>query len=216
MEAITDNLDLYLSGFVKSLGICAWGVLGSLVLGTLIAACRVSPVPPLRMFGTFWVNTFRNTPLTLVLFFVAFGFPQLGINASYYWFLILALWLYTSAFVCEAIRSGINAVSTGQAEAARAIGLTFIQSLTLIVLPQAFRAVVPPLGSVLIAMMKNSAIAGLFGVSGDLMSVGSGLIGAKGYPALQVLLGVLVGYLIITLSSGALLGALERKLEVAR
>lgn len=216
MEAITENLGLYGSGFLKSLGICVWGVIGSLILGTLIAACRVSPTPPLRAFGTMWVNTFRNTPLTLVLFFVAFGFPQLGFNASYYWFLLLALWLYTSAFVCEAIRSGINSVATGQAEAARAIGLTFSQSLSLIVLPQAFRAVVPPLGSVLIAMMKNSAIAGLFGVSGDLMNVGNSLIGAQGYPALPVLIGVLVGYLIITLSAGAGLAAFEKKVAIAR
>ncbi|GAB4066255.1 amino acid ABC transporter permease [Angustibacter speluncae] len=216
MDVITDNLDLYRSGFLRSLGICLWGMVGSLVLGTLIAACRVSPLPPLRAFGTAWVTIFRNTPLTLVLFFVAFGFPRLGINADYYVFMLLGLWLYTSAFVCEAIRSGINSVAPGQAEAARAIGLTFTQSLSLVVMPQAFRSVVPPLGSVIIAMFKNSAIAGLFGVSGDLMSVGTNLNGAQGYAAVPVFIGVAIGYLLITLPAGALLSVFERKVAIAR
>lgn len=216
MNAITDNVDLFANGFVRSLGICLWGMVGALLLGTVIAGFRVSPLPPLRAFGTAWVTIFRNSPLTLVLFFVAFGFPRLGINADYYLFMLLGLWLYTSAFVCEAIRSGINSVSAGQAEAARAIGLTFSQSLSLVVLPQAFRSVIPPLGSVIIAMFKNSAIAGLFGVSGDLMSVGSNLNGAQGYPAVPVFIGVAIGYLLITLPAGYLLGVAERKLAIVR
>lgn len=216
MDPVLNNLDLYYNGFLRTLGIFAWGILGSVLIGTVIAGCRVSPIGSLRGFGTAWVNTFRNTPLTLVLFFVAFGLPEVGIGMSYYWFLILALWLYTSAFVCEAIRSGINSVPAGQAEAARAIGLTFLQSLTLIVLPQAFRATVPPLGSVLIAMCKNSAIAGLFGVAGDLMNVGDSLIVGRGEPALPVLIGVAIGYLLITLPAGALLSYVERKWAVAR
>src|SRR5680860_584091 len=93
-------------------------MVGSLVLGTVLAAFRVSPVPPLRAFGTFWVNTFRNTPLSVVLFFCAFGLPEIGINRSFFFFGVLGLIIYTSAFVCEAIRSGINSVSAGQAEAA--------------------------------------------------------------------------------------------------
>ena len=216
MNPVLDNLDLYVNGFLRTCGIFAWGILGSVLIGTVIAGCRVSPIAPLRAFGTAWVNTFRNSPLTLVLFFVAFGLPEIGIGMTYYWFLILALWLYTSAFVCEAIRSGINSVSAGQAEAARAIGLTFTQSLSLIVLPQAFRATVPPLGSVLIAMCKNSAIAGLFGVAGDLMNTGDSLIVGRGEPALPVLVGVAIGYLLITLPAGALLSFAERKWAVAR
>lgn len=216
MDIILSNFDLYWHGFLRTLGIFIWGIIGSLAIGTVIAGCRVSPIGALRAFGTAWVNTFRNTPLTLVLFFIAFGFPEIGILMDYYWFLILALWLYTSAFVCEAIRAGINSVSAGQAEAARAIGLTFTQSLGFIVLPQAFRATIPPLGSVLIAMCKNSAIAGLFGVPGDLMNVGESLITGQGNAALPVLLWVAVGYLLITIPSGILLGLYERKVAVAR
>lgn len=216
MDAITENLDLFWSGFLRSLTICLWGMVGSLVLGTVIAAFRVSPVPPLRAFGTAWVNVIRNCPLTVVLFFFAFGFPEIGINASYYAFGISALIIYTSAFVCEALRSGINAVSAGQAEAARAIGLTFSQSLGQIVLPQAFRTSVPPVGSVIIAMFKNSAVVGAFGVGADLFSVGATLTSARGYAALPVLTGVAIGYLLITLPAGALLGVIERKVAIAR
>ncbi|HEU5470319.1 MAG TPA: amino acid ABC transporter permease [Actinophytocola sp.] len=216
MGVIIDNIGLYWNGFLTTLRICVFAMVGSLILGTLIAACRVSPIPPLRWFGTSWVNVFRNCPLTVVLFFCAFGLPEIGINGAYFVFGVLGLVLYTSAFVCEAVRSGINAVPAGQAEAARAVGLTFGQSLSLIILPQALRTVVPPLGSVIIAMIKNSAIAGAFGVGGDLFDVGEVLTSARGEAALPVLTGVALGYLAITIPAGLLLGVLERKVAIAR
>ena len=216
MNVIFDNLSLYLEGILKTLQICAWSAIGSLVLGTLVAACRVSPVPPLRWFGTSWVNVFRNCPLTVVLFFTAFGLPEIGINAEYFWFGVLGLVLYTSAFVCEAVRSGINSVPAGQAEAARAVGLTFSQSLANVIMPQAIRTVVPPLGSVIIAMIKNSAIVGAFGVGGELFSVIDTLTGSRGIAVVPVLIGVVLGYLILIIPAGVLLGVLERKVAVVR
>ncbi len=216
MDAVTENLDLFWSGFLRSLGICLWAMIGSLVLGTLIAACRVSPVPALRAFGTAWVTTIRNCPLTVVLFFMAFGLPEVGVNASFYVFGVSALVIYTSAFVCEAVRSGINSVSAGQAEAARAIGLTFTQSLSQVVLPQALRSTVPPLGSVIIAMFKNSAVVGAFGVGRDLWSVYKNLTSAQGYDNLPVITGVALGYLAITIPAGLFLAYAERKVAIAR
>lgn len=216
MGAITSNLDLFWSAFLRSLILCLWGAVGSLLLGTIIATCRVAPVAPLRVFGTAYVTVVRNCPLTVVLFMFAFGLPEVGVNADYYAFGLAALIIYTSAFVCEGLRAGINSVSTGQAEAARAIGLTFTQSLTQIVLPQAFRTSIPPVGSVIIAMIKNSAVVGAFGVGRDLFSVGESLTSAQGYAALPVLTGVAIGYLMITLPAGVGLGALERKVAIAR
>jgi glutamate transport system permease protein len=216
MSAVTENLDLFWSGFLRSLGICLWGMVGALAVGTVLAAFRVSPVGPLRFLGTAWVTLVRNCPLTVVLFFFAFGFPEIGINGSYYTFGVAALIVYTSAFVCEALRSGINAVPAGQAEAARAIGLPFTKTLTQIVLPQAFRTSIPPVGSVIIAMFKNSAVVGAFGVGRDLFSVGESLTSAQGYAALPVLTGVAVGYLLITLPAGGLLAILERKAAIVR
>ncbi len=216
MEPVIDNLGLFWSGYLRSLGICMWAMVGSLLLGTVIASFRVSPVASLRAFGTAWVTMIRNCPLTVVLFFSAFGLPEIGINASYYNFGVGALIVYTSAFVSEALRSGINAVSAGQAEAARAIGLTFSQSLGQVVLPQAFRTSVPPLGSVIIAMFKNSAVVGAFGVGQDLFSVGKNLTSAQGYEALPILTGVAVAYLCITLPAGAILAIIERKVAIVR
>lgn len=216
MDAITDNWSLFLSGYRTSLVIALLGLVGAIALGTAVAALRVSPLAPLRAFGALWVNTLRNCPLTVVLFFIAFGLPEIGVNGSYYLFGLSALILYTSAFVSEALRSGINAVPRGQAEAARALGLSFPQTLGTVVLPQAFRTSIPPLGSVLIAMFKNSAIVGAFGVGGDLYDVGNSLTGAQGYAALPVLTGVAVGYLCITLPAAAVMAALERKVAIAR
>jgi glutamate transport system permease protein len=213
---IVEQFPLYAQGFLQTLRICLFSAIGALVLGTILAGFRVSPVPPLRMVGSAWVTVFRNTPLAVVLFAVAFGLPELGINGSYLYFGVIGLTFYTAAFVCEAVRSGINSVSAGQAEAARAVGLTFGQSLSLIVLPQALRTVVPPLGSVIIAMIKNSAIVGAFGVGGDLFAQGVQLTSAQGYAAVGVLTGVLVGYLLLTIPGGILLGVLERKVAVAR
>lgn len=216
MDVIIDNLPLYAEGLLQTLQICAYGLVGSLVLGTILGGFRVSPIPPLRWVGTSWVTVFRNTPLTIVLFFCAFGLPEVGINGAYFWFGVTGLVLYTSAFVCEAVRSGINSVSPGQAEAARAIGLNFGQSLSYVIMPQAVRSVVPPLGSVIIAMIKNSAIVGAFGVGGDLFAVGQQLSSAQGKAALPVLAGVALGYLVITIPAGLSLSWLERKVAIAR
>lgn len=216
MNVIIDNLDLYLSGIWTTLSICLWSAFFALVLGTIVAAFRVGPVPQLRAFGTAWVTVLRNTPLTVVFFAIAFGLPEIGINADFFKFAVAALSLYTSSFVCEALRAGVNSVSAGQAEAARSIGLTFSQSLSLVVLPQAFRSAIPPLVSVIIAMIKNSAVAGFFGVSGDLSAVADVLTSARGLPVLPVLTGVLIGYWILVLPVAGLLGVVERKVAVAR
>jgi glutamate transport system permease protein len=216
VNVIVDNLDLYWEGVLTTLRICAYAAVGALILGTILAGFRVSPLPPLRWVGTSYVNVFRNLPLTLVLFAAAFGLPEVGINGSYFWFGTGALAVYTAAFVCEALRAGINSVSAGQAEAARSIGLTFSQSLRNVVLPQAFRSSVPPLASVLIAMIKNSAIVGAFGVGGDLFSVGQVLTSSRGLAALPVLTGVIIGYWLLTIPTGLALGVVERKVAIVR
>jgi len=216
MSPVLDNLDLYWSGFLQSLEFIVYTLVGSLLLGALIAACRVSPIGALRGFGTAYVNLLRNCPLTIVLFFMAFGLPEIGINRSYFFFGVMGLTLYTAAFVCEALRSGINAVPAGQAEAARAVGLTFTQTMRSVVMPQAFRSSIPPLGSVQIAMFKNSAVAGAFGIGGDLFSVSKILTSARGYDIIPVLIGVAIGYLVITLTAGALLAVIERKVAIVR
>jgi glutamate transport system permease protein len=216
VDVLVENAGLYWRGVLTTLQISLYSGIGALVLGTIMAGFRVSPVPPLRAVGTGWVTAIRNTPLSVVLFMIAFGLPEIAINAPFFWFGVVGLALYTSAFVCEALRSGINSVGAGQAEAARSIGLTFGQTLGEVVLPQAFRTVVPPLGNVFIAMIKNSAIVGAVGVGGDLYSVGVQLTGSLGEAAIPVLTGVALGYLVLTIPAGLLLGYLERKVAIAR
>ena len=215
MDAVLDNLDAYREGFVTTLELSALSSVLALVLGTLLAAMRVSPVPTLRAAGATYVELVRNTPLTVVFFFVVFVLPQLDILLPYFTFAVIALTVYHAAFFCEAVRSGINAVGVGQAEAARSIGLTFGQSLRLVVLPQAFRTVIPPLINVVIALIKNSSIAAAFGVI-ELTATGTRLANANGDAVIAVLAGVAVCYLILTLPSGWLAGRVERRLAVAR
>ena len=215
MDAVLDNLDTYREGFVTTLELSVLSSALALVLGTLLAAMRVSPVPTLRAAGATYVELVRNTPLTVVFFFVVFVLPQLDILLPYFTFAVIALTVYHAAFFCEAVRSGINAVGVGQAEAARSIGLTFGQSLRLVVLPQAFRTVIPPLINVVIALIKNSSIAAAFGVI-ELTATGTRLANANGDAVIAVLAGVAVCYLILTLPSGWLAGRVERRLAVAR
>jgi glutamate transport system permease protein len=187
----------------------------ALVLGIAIAGFRVSPVPPLRWFGTAWVTLLRNTPLTLLFLVTTFVVPEIlfpGMSA----FVLgsIALGFYTSSFVCEAVRSGINTVPLGQAEAARSLGMTFSQTLRLIVLPQATRTVLPPLSSILIALTKNSAIAGAFSVT-ELFGWQK-LMSEEGYDIVPIFLWVSLAYLVVTFAISGVFRILERRMEVAR
>ncbi|MFC0508647.1 amino acid ABC transporter permease [Micromonospora costi] len=235
MNVLIDKFDVFAGGFWLTLQICLLAAIGALLLGAVVAVLRISPVPPLRAVGTAYVNIFRNMPLTVVMFFAAFGLPALGSNADflrlpgldavfnrlgtdlpYFRFALIALVLYTAAFVCEALRSGVNAVPPGQAEAARSLGLTFSQNLRHVVLPQSWKASVVPLGSVIIAMIKNSALAGFFGVVGDLAQTADQLTSAEGFAFVPVAIGISIGYLIMTVPLGALLDRIEKRQAVAR
>ena len=215
MQFLADNFDLFRDAFLTTLSLSLLAGLLALVLGTLLAAARVSPIPPLRGLATFYVEVFRNTPLTVVFFFMIFGLPQIDFIVGFFTGAVLSLGLYTAAFVCEAIRSGINAVSAGQAEASRAIGLTFGQSLREVVLPQAFRTVIPPLGNVFIAMVKNSSIAAGFATS-ELSSLLPRLVNADAAQLTAVLLGVVVAYMLITLPLAFGVHRLERRVAILR
>jgi glutamate transport system permease protein len=216
VQFITDNWDLLWSAFLTTLFLAVVSGVGALVLGTVLAGMRVSPVPPLRGLATFYVEVFRNTPLTVVFFFFAFGLVYIDLQfASRFATAVAALSLYTAAFVCEALRSGINAVPPGQAEAARALGLDFRQTLRTVILPQAFRTVVPPLGNVWIALAKNTSIAAGFAVT-DLTAALQRLSNTNADQLLAVFAAVVIGYLVITLSSAWLIRVVEKRVAIVR
>jgi glutamate transport system permease protein len=214
LSTFTDNLGAYADGVVGTLAITGVSAAGALALGTVLDAMRVSPVPSLRAGGAVYVETFRNFPLPVVVVLFAFGLPKVVPVNDFFTLLCLGVALYHAAFVCEALRSGINSVGVGQGEAARALGLGFRQTLTLVVLPQAFRTVIPPLGNVLIALTKNTSIAYAVDVT-DITNV-SETVTTQTVDPLGALLGAAVCYLVLTLPTGLYLGRLERQQAFAR
>jgi glutamate transport system permease protein len=219
-----DHFDEILQGFWATIRLAAVSAVLSLVIGTLLASFRVAPIPVLRAFGTGYVNIVRNTPLTLVLLMASLGLnDNLALrfsensSTSYYWWAVLGLSGYTGAFVCETLRSGINTVPMGQAEAARSVGLTFNQSLRMIILPQAFRSIIAPLGSVFIAMIKNTTVAAAASY-GEVALVTKTIVDAPTFSngVIPLFLGVAVGFLILTLPTGYFFGWLAKRMAVAR
>ena len=209
MDAVLDNLDVFVEGFTTTVSLTLLAAVGALVLGTLIAAMRVSPIPPLRWAGATYVTLVRNTPLTVVFFLVVFGLPEVDVIFPFYRFAVIALSIYTAAFVAEAVRSGINSVAAGQAEASRSVGMTFGQTLRLVVLPQAFANIIPPLASIFIALLKNTSIAYAFGVFEGTQAMYQ-LVNANGSDVIAILLTAALIYLLLALLSAALFGLLER------
>ncbi|MFD9033634.1 amino acid ABC transporter permease [Streptomyces sp. NPDC059567] len=215
MNVLLDHFPEFRDGFIGTVSITAVSSVIALVLGIVIAGFRVSPIPPLRFFGTAWVTLLRNTPLTLLFLVSFFVVPEILFPGMSPFVLgSLALGFYTSAFICEAVRSGISTVPIGQAEAARSLGMTFSQTLRMIVLPQATRTVLPPLSSIFIALTKNSAIAGAFSVT-ELFGWQT-LTSEQGYAIGAIFLWVALAYLVVTFTISGIFRLLERRMEVAR
>lgn len=216
MNQIFDYPDLWRDALVGTLILFFAGGAIALVLGLIVGAMRVSPVPIARAVGAVYVNWIRNTPLTLVLFFFAFAVPLLVPvpRGSFLLLAILGLGLYTATYVAETLRSGINTVPVGQAEAARALGMTFGQVMTLVVLPQATRSVIPPMMSVLIALLKNTTVASGFSVL-NLGSIRANM-SENGENQMVTILLVMVVFVALVLLLAWLQRVLEKKWRVAR
>jgi glutamate transport system permease protein len=215
MNAIFENLDLYWLGFSNTVRLLVVTMLIALPAGILLAAMRISPIAALRGVAIGYVELMRNTPLTLIFFFMAFVLPRLVGPVDFELAAVLSLTLYTSAFFAEAVRSGINAVPIGQAEAARSIGLGFSQSLGNVILPQAVRSVVPPIINVTIALTKNTSVAAGFFIV-VLPNVFQRLTLQYAGEAIPIFIGVAVCYLIITVPLGQLGDRLEKRWRIAR
>ncbi len=212
-----------LGAFWVNVQLTIYSAIGSLIWGTILVAMRVSPVPIMRTFGTAYINIVRNTPLTVIIvatslvlnqtFQVTLGaetFKDIGFRLA-----VLGFIAYTSTFVCESLRAGINTVPVGQAEAARALGLGFTQVLRIIVLPQAFRSVVAPLASVLIALTKNTTVAAAIGV-GEAALLMREMIENESDALFLVAAIFALGFVVLTLPIGLLLGWVSKKVAVRR
>jgi glutamate transport system permease protein len=214
VDALFDNAGALLHGLLTTLEIAAVAGVGALVLGVIVAAARVSPVPLLRGVAFGYVQLFLNVPLLALLVLFVFALPDVGLLMPLATTVVVVLAVYEAAYVAEAVRSGVNTVAIGQAEAARALGLTFLQTLRLVVLPQALRAVVQPLGNVLIALVMNTALAAAVGVV-ELTSATNKVNLVEAQP-IPIFAGAGVLYMLIALIVGLLSGVIERRVAIVR
>lgn len=216
-----------LAAFWTTIKLAAWSAVFSLIIGTVVAIMRVSPVQIFQSLGTAYVTLLRNTPLTLILLFASLGlWGQLGIELASrdsstfvmdngFRLGVLGLSVYHAAFVCEALRSGVNTIPVGQAEAARSIGLTFTQSLRNVILPQAFRGAITPLGNVLIALTKNTTVVAAIGVAETAYQMKAIAEFQPGMLMVGFAI-VALGFVILTLPMGMLTSYLSTRLAVRR
>ncbi len=226
MEEFTSDPSAFFVAFWTTIKLTVYSGIGALIIGTVLAGMRLSPVPVLNWLGTAYVNIVRNTPLTLIILFCSLGLastlqitlasddsPTFIIDSNFR-LAVLGLAVYTASFVCETLRSGVNTIPLGQAEAARSLGLTFGQNLTTILLPQAFRATIIPMGSVLIALTKNTTIASVIGV-GEAALLMSEWVETS---SALLLTGAIfaAGFVVLTLPLGLFFGWLGKRLAVAR
>lgn len=226
MEIFDAYRDQIFAAFWTTIQLTVYSAVGALILGTALAAMRLAPVPVLNWLGAAYVNVIRNTPLTLIIVFCALGVGQTlritlvdphsptSIADSNFRLAVLGLTVYTASFVCETVRSGVNTVPMGQAEAARSLGLSFGQNLRLILLPQAFRAVIIPLGSVLIALTKNTTIASAIGVAEAALLMKEMIESTAAVLTVGAIMAA--GFILLTLPLGLLFGWLGKRLAVAR
>lgn len=211
MSAVLENLPLLLSGLRVTVLLALGGVAIALLAGVAVAVLRVSPIPPLRWLGAAYVEFLRNTPLLAHMFFWVFGLPFVGIRLPEFNGAMLALGFYTSAFVAEAVRAGILSINRGQIEASRSLGLTYLQTLRHVTLPQALAITVPPLGNLVIAATKNTSLAGAVLVA-ELMYQGQ-VVNSRTFATYETFTIVGLMYLSLTLPMGWAVNALEARMN---
>ncbi|GLZ31899.1 glutamine ABC transporter permease [Lentzea sp. NBRC 105346] len=202
-------MSLLVEGLLTTLALTGLSFVSACLLGIVVVVLRISTVPVLRGIGTAYVETFQNVPLLVWLVLFVFGLPEIGISFPLFWTAAVVISLYEAAYVAEALRSGVNAVAHGQGEAARALGLTFAQSLRHVVVPQAARKVVQPLGNIFIALTMATSLAGAVGVV-ELTRAANRINLAEAQPLL-IFTGAGLCYLVLAAGIGAVVFRLERR-----
>jgi glutamate transport system permease protein len=214
MNALTGHLGELGHGVVTTVELTAVTTLAALLIGIIIAILRIGPVPLLRTVGLVYVEVLQNLPLLALLVLFVFALPQIGITFPLFTSAAIVIAAYEGAYMAEAIRAGINTVAVGQAEAARAIGLTFSQSLRYVILPQALRAVIQPIGNICIALLMNTSLAAAVGVV-ELTQAANNVNLVEAQP-IEVFTGAGIAYMLMALIIGLTTGRLERKLAIVR
>jgi putative glutamine transport system permease protein len=212
--------ELFFTGLWLTVQMSVLGLIGAIVIGTLIALARVSPLAPLRWIGGAYVEFVRNTPLIVQLFFLFLGLGALGFRFSTDTFESIfraaatGMALYHGAYVAEVVRGGLLGVDRGQIEAARSLGLSYIQMLQNVQLPQTFRSVIPPLGNIGIALVKNTSLASTIGVAELLYA--AEIVESRTFRTYEAFIATTMLYLLLTIPLGIAVNALERRMLVVR
>lgn len=210
-DFVFEYQDEFIDGFLTTISVSLLALILSLVIGTVIAVFRISQVRALEWFGTAYVEFIRNTPLVIQIFFLFFGLPSIGIELSAFTVGSLGLAIYTSSFIAEAIRAGIQAVPRGQMEAARSSGLTYVQAMWYIILPQAFKLTIPPLGNQFLNLVKNSSVLAII-AGGDILYVADVIGAEQDMTPILMFTGVL--YLLLTIPLSLFVNYLEKRFAV--
>ncbi|HEV3087340.1 MAG TPA: amino acid ABC transporter permease [Candidatus Elarobacter sp.] len=208
-SVLRENAGLLGAGLLVTLEVSALALVLALALGVVVATLRVAPSAALRRIGTAYVEFLRNIPLLVQLFFLYFGLPSIGIRLDAFVCGVLALGVYSSAFVAEAIRSGIAGVPKGQLEAGLSSGMRYATAMRLIVLPQAITKTIPPLGNTTLNLIKNSSLVSTVSVL-DILGTAN-LIGARTFEYVPMFVGAAICYLILTLPTAFFVNVLERR-----
>ncbi|MEC1375151.1 amino acid ABC transporter permease [Heyndrickxia oleronia] len=209
-SVLTNYFDLYLEGFLNTIKVSLIGLIGSFILGVIVAVMRIAPMKILNFIGACFVEFIRNIPLIIIVFFFYHGLATFKINLSGFVAGTIGLSIYTASFIAEAVRAGIQSVDKGQMEAGRSSGLTYIQTMRYIILPQAVKIVIPPIGNQFINLVKNSSILGV--VAGlELMYFGD-YIAQRNYVIFDTYIFVGVFYLILTVPLSLFVNHLEKRL----
>lgn len=214
MDALTAHLGALGHGLVTTVQLTVVTTLGAMLLGIVVATLRICPVPLLRTVGTVYVEVLQNLPLLALLVLFVFALPTIGISFPLFTSAAIVIAAYEGAYLAEAIRAGINTVGVGQAEAARAIGLTFSQSLRYVILPQGLRAVIQPMGNICIALLMNTSLAAAVGVV-ELTQAANNVNLVEAQP-ITVFTGARLAYMLLALLIGRVTGTLERRLAIVR
>jgi His/Glu/Gln/Arg/opine family amino acid ABC transporter permease subunit len=216
ISVLTENFDEFVSGFFVTVRIVGIAFVIAMVVGTLVAALRIAPNKWLQRLGGVYVETFRNVPLLVLLFISFAGLRRAGVDIGPWTAGIASLGLYTAAYVAEVLRSGVFSVSKGQIEAALSLGYTYAQAMRRVVFPQAFRTVISPLGSLIIAMIKNSAIIGVSLLAlPDLLKTAR-VVQARAFQTDETFFWAAAGYLLLTVSATFAIRSLEKRYAIHR
>jgi aspartate/glutamate/glutamine transport system permease protein len=209
-KVVLDNLPFLLQGYRTTIWLSLAAIPPSLILGTLIGILRVVPSRVVRGIGTVYVEFFRNIPLLIVLFYFYHALPRAGIMLSAFDSALWAVAIYTAAFIAEAVRAGIQSIHKGQLEASRSLGLSYLQTMRHIILPQAFAVIIPPLGNLYIAMLKNTSLASTIAVA-ELVYQGE-ILDSRTFRTFEVFIAVGLLYLTLTIPLGVLVNLIERRM----